>query len=294
MGQAIRSETQESGVGYIRAAMDAPLLSREREHELAVRWRSHGDEAALHQLIRSYARLVAGMAARYRNYGLAMSDLLQEGNIGLMLAASRFEPERGLRFSTYAAWWVRSQMQEFVLRNWSIVRTGTTSAHKSLFFNMRRLRARIENRSGEPLSDSGRQAIAEELGVPLRDVNAMEQRMTAVDRSLDIGVGEDGGDPMLDFLSDTRPNPEQSTISAHDATVRRRAIDAALGELPSRERRIVVDRLLSEKGTTLDELGRELGVSKERVRQLEMRALNRLRASISRYIAQPSDLWAEA
>src|SRR5579864_8953678 len=149
-------QTLRRNRSFIASAMGKAMLSQEREFELAHRWRDTGEEAALHELVSAYMRLVVSIAARFRNYGLSMSDLVQEGNVGLMQAAARFEPEREVRFSTYAAWWIRSAMQDYVLRNWSIVRTGTTAAQKSLFFNLRRLRARIEDQSGRPLGDEGR------------------------------------------------------------------------------------------------------------------------------------------
>ena len=146
-------QTQRANLKFIKASMQEPLLSRETEYELAKRWRDNQDEAALHRLVRAYTRLVISIASRFRNYGLPMGDLVQEGNVGLLQAAERFEPDRGVRFSTYASWWIRSAMQDFILRNWSIVRTGTTAAQKSLFFNLRRLRAQIDDIGGEQLSE---------------------------------------------------------------------------------------------------------------------------------------------
>ena len=163
-------QTQKANLTFIKASMKEPLLTRDHEFELAHRWRTAGDTAALHELVRAYTRLVVSIAARFRHYGLPVGDLVQEGNVGLMQAAARFEPDRGVRFSTYAAWWIRSAMQDYVLRNWSIVRTGTTAAQKSLFFNLRRLRARIEESSGAPLTDAGRRKIASELHVDLAEV----------------------------------------------------------------------------------------------------------------------------
>src|SRR5215472_10323369 len=160
MGHIDDSSTQRANLGFVRASMQAPLLTRDREFELARRWRSKRDEAALHELVSSYTRLVIATAGRFRSYGLPIGDLVQEGNVGLMQAAARFEPERDVRFSTYAAWWIRSAMQDYVLRNWSIVRTGTTAAQKSLFFNLRRLRARVADQPGAPLSEDGRRQIA--------------------------------------------------------------------------------------------------------------------------------------
>lgn len=273
--------------------MKEPLLERDDEFELARRWRDGGDEAALHRLVRSYMRLVVSTAGRFRNYGLPVGDLVQEGNIGLLQAAARFEPQREVRFSTYATWWIRSAMQDYVLRNWSIVRTGTTAAQKSLFFNLRRLRARIEDASGTRLDDTGRQTIAEQLKVNLSEVEAMEIRLSAHDQSLNAPLTESSEDDWQDFLPDERPNPEDVAIGMRDGETRSRWLAEALGELSPREKTIIMQRRLTEEGATLEELGRELGVSKERVRQLENRALNKLRDSIGRRIAVPRDLLLE-
>jgi len=270
------------------------MLSREYEFDLARRWRERGDTAALHGLVGAYTRLVVSTATRFRNYGLPMGDLVQEGNVGLMQAAARFEPERDVRFSTYAAWWIRSAMQDYVLRNWSIVRTGTTAAQKSLFFNLRRLRARIEDQSGRPLGDAGRRKIAEELQVDILDVEAMEQRLAGNDQSLNAPVREGGDDDWQDFLACTRPSPEEVVIGLRDADTRSKWLAEALSELSPRERTIIAGRRLRDEGATLEELGRALGVSKERVRQLEHRALQKLRQSISRHVEQAQDLLIEA
>ncbi len=293
MGYIDNQTARQVSATFIRSAMSTPLLTREREQELAIRWREDEDEDALHELVRSYARLVAGMASRFRNYGLPAGDLLQEGNVGLLQAAARFEPERGVRFSTYATWWVRSAMQDYILRNWSIVRTGTTSAQKSLFFNLRRLRARIEGQSGSPLDGEGRERIAQELRVPRRDVEAMEMRIAAIDQSLNAPIGDEGDDNWQDLLPDTRPSPEAVVTGLHDRAHRRRWLRSALASLPDREQRIVRCRLLTEEPVTLEALGRELGVSKERVRQLERRALNRLKASVDERFPVPADLLTE-
>ena len=275
-----RSANSRGALNFVRHAMSTPLLTREREQELALRWRDLKDEAALHELVNAYARLVAATAAKYRNYGLPMADLMQEGSVGLMQAAARFEPERQVRFSTYASWWIRSAMQDYVLRNWSIVRTGSTSSQKSLFFNLRRLRARIEGRTGKPLDDRGRERIAAELKVATRDVESMESRLTGADRSLDAPVGEDGDETWVHFLADQRPSPEDNAMEHLDGDERARWIREALAELPVREAKIVRERLLEDDARTLESLGQELGVSKERVRQLEARALAKLRRSL--------------
>jgi RNA polymerase sigma-32 factor len=286
-------ETQKANLGFIRASMKEPLLLRDHEFELARRWREDAEVAALHELVCSYMRLVVATATRFRNYGLPIGDLVQEGNVGLMQAAARFEPEREVRFSTYATWWIRSAMQDYVLRNWSIVRTGTTAAQKSLFFNLRRLRAKIEDFSGLPLTHEGRLKIAAELNVELADVEAMETRLGGADQSLNAPISEGGDDDWQDFLADAGPSPEETVIGARDGATRSRWLAEALGELSPRERVIIAQRRLRDEGATLEELGRELGVSKERVRQLEHRALLKLRTAIQRHVERPADLFVD-
>jgi RNA polymerase sigma-32 factor len=278
----------------IRAAMAAPYLEREEEYELAVQWKEKQDQAALHKITSAHMRLVISMAAKFRHFGLPMNDLIQEGHVGLLEAAARFEPEREVRFSTYAAWWIRSAMQDYILRNWSIVRTGTTAAQKALFFNLRRLRAKIAETTGNALSPEGRAKIAAELNVPVGEVEDMEMRLAAADQSLNSTVGEEGDDEWQDFLADQRPDPEEVVIGMRDAASRSRWLAEALGQLTPRERTIISQRRLRDDAVTLEELGRELGVSKERVRQLENRALRKLRDSISRHVEQAHDLFVEA
>jgi RNA polymerase sigma-32 factor len=286
-------ETQKANLNFIKASMKEPLLLRDREFDLARRWREDAEVDALHDLVRAYTRLVVATAGRFRNYGLPMGDLVQEGNVGLMQAAARFEPDREVRFSTYAAWWIRSAMQDYILRNWSIVRTGTTAAQKSLFFNLRRLRAKIEDASGRSLTHEGRVTIAAELKVELGEVEAMETRLGAVDQSLNAPVSEGGEDDWQDFLSDNRPSPEDVVIGLRDSETRSRWLADALHELSPRERTIIAERRLREEGATLEELGRALGVSKERVRQLEHRAMLKLRVSLQRHVDQPADLFLD-
>jgi RNA polymerase sigma-32 factor len=281
--------TRKANLRFIKASMRQPLLSREHEHDLAVRWRDQGDERALHALVRAYTRLVVAQAARFRSYGLPAGDLVQEGNVGLMMAAARFDPGRDVRFSTYATWWVRSTMQDYVLRNWSIVRTGTTAAQKALFFNFHRLRAQIAADSREAaLSPEARRRIAEQLKVDDQDVSHMERRLAGADRSLNVAVGESGTE-MQDLVADSRPSPEDVVIGMRDARTRSRWLAEALDCLSPRERAIIAQRRLAEQGATLEEIGRTLGVSKERVRQLENRALGKLRQLMLRRAAGPAD-----
>ena len=287
------AQTRQSDNRYIRNAMKQPLLEREHEVELAVAWRDHDDAAAMHDLVMAYARLVVSAASKYRHYGLPNGDLIQEGNIGLMQAAKRFDPDKGVRFSTYASWWIRASIQDYILRNWSIVRTGTTAAHKSLFFKLRRVRARIGEADGGPLSFEGRQKIAETIGVNVKDVEVMEQRMSGPDASLNAPVAIDGEHEMQDFLACARPSPEQVVLEMHDEKVLSNWLNQALQELSSRERMIILKRRLTEDGATLEELGHVLGVSKERVRQLEHRALKKLKKSLEERHDKPLELVAD-
>jgi len=290
MTQFSANETRQSDNSYIRYTMQQPLLEREHEVELATKWRDEGDDRAMHELVMAYARIVVSAASRYRYYGLSNGDLIQEGNIGLMQAAKRFDPDRGVRFSTYAAWWIRASIQDHILRNWSIVRTGTTAAHKSLFFKVRRLRARIGEADGGPLSHEGRQKIAETIGVTVADVTVMEQRLSGADGSLNAAVSQESESEAQDFLADDRPNPEQVVIELHDGEVLSRWLNDALSELSPRERLIIMKRRLQDDGATLEQLGGVLGVSKERVRQLEHRALKKLKKSLEEQSESPLDL----
>jgi RNA polymerase sigma-32 factor len=280
------SELRRGAQAYLRMAMRAPLLDADHERELARRWRERQDERALHELTTAYLRLVVAMAARFRHYGLPMSDLVQEGNVGLMQAAARFEPAREVRFSTYAAWWIRSAMQDFVLRNWSIVRTGTTSAQKALFFNLRRLRARIGDISDTVGADARRQ-IARALGVSEADVEAMSARMSAPDRSLNAPLTDEGDGEWQDMLADAAADPEYETMEAHDNAARSELVRDAMADLSERERLIIRERKLEDESVTLEALGERLGISKERVRQIEGNALEKLRRALIARVGDP-------
>jgi RNA polymerase sigma-32 factor len=269
--------------------MSAPLLDRDRELDLARRWREEQDEDALHELCTAYMRLVVAIATRFRTYGLPMSDLVQEGNVGLMLAAARFEPERELRFSTYATWWIRSCIQDFILRNWSIVRTGTTAAQKSLFFNLRRLRALLRDPTEGGLSPESRTYVATALRVDEDEVDRMAARLSAADRSLNAPIGEAGDSEWQDLLPDMGALPEDETMMERDRAVRSVWLAEALTDLTDRELIIIRERRLVEDGVTLETLGRKLGVSKERVRQIEHQAMRKLRCALTRIVGDPEE-----
>lgn len=272
----------------VRTAMRAEMLARDDEQELAKRWRENGDEAALARLTNAYLRLVVSMATKFRHYGLSVADLIQEGTVGLLEAASRFEPSRDVRFSTYANWWVRAAMQDFVLRNWSIVRTGTTAAHKTLFFNLKRLKAKLDVELDKPLSFEGRRQIAEDVGVREQDILMMEGRLSGVDRSLNAQIGEDGGDEWQDFLISDMPRPDEVVEHEIDSSRQVELLANAMQALNEREQYIIRERRLTDdEGVTLAELGVRLGVSKERVRQLEVQALAKLKRAILETVGDP-------
>jgi RNA polymerase sigma-32 factor len=284
MVQFSDTETQKADLNYVRKVMKEPLLEREKEMRLAHAWHDHHDEKALHELIKAYSRLVISVAIRFRHYGLPMGDLIQEGNLGLMQAAERFEPERDVRFSTYAKWWIRSSIQDYILRNWSIVRTGSTAAQKQLFFNLRRLRAQLANLSTDNMSLEDREKIAETLHVSINDVEAMENRLAAHDLSLSNPINEDSTEEWIDSLADQNPTPESLAVTQFDTKVRRIWIDSALAHLNPRERSIILARRLTDNPITLEALGKNMNISKERVRQLEARALRKMRHHLTRHI----------
>jgi RNA polymerase sigma-32 factor len=282
MSLAITERTFGAERRFVKRAMQMPLLSAERERDLARAWRQDRDEAALHELISAYMRMVIAVAGRFRHYGLSASDLVQEGNIGLLQAAERFDPDREVRFSTYASWWVRASIQDFILRNWSIVRTGTTAAQKTLFFNLRRLRSRIAAGSDGPLGLDARRRVARELGVQEWEVEHMDLRLSGGDQSLNRPMGEEGEGEWLDILADDGPTPEQAVLEMRDGVTRARWLEAALEGLTPRERMIIQERRLTDSRVTLESLGEVLGISKERVRQIEQQAMRKIRVEIER------------
>ena len=286
-------ETQRANRRYVKSAMTVPLLDERHEFELARRWREKRDDHALHELTRAYMRLVISLATRFRNYGLPYGDLIQEGNVGLMQAAARFEPDRGVRFSTYASWWIRAAIQDYILRNWSIVRTGTTAAHKSLFFNLRRLRALIANGTRQNLTEEDRIFIAKRLGVGARDVETIDARLMSGDRSLNAAVADstsaESSTEWQDLLPCDRPLPDEEVMESHDGRQRSRWIESALETLNERELIIIRERRLRDDAVTLETLGTQLGISKERVRQIEHAALRKLRDALLSKVPDPEE-----
>lgn len=268
-----------------RTAMKAELLDAETELRLAYAWRDERDEAALHRLITAYMRLAISMASKFKRYGAPMNDLIQEAGLGLMKAADKFDPDRGVRFSTYAVWWIKASIQDHVMRNWSMVRTGSTSSQKSLFFNMRRVQARLERESqaaGETLDKHQlRQLISTEIGVPLHDVEMMEGRLSGSDYSLNATQSvDDEGREWIDALEDESAQAAETVEHSHDTEQLRAWLLDALNGLNERERFIVRERKLLDEPRTLESLGQELNLSKERVRQLEAAAFGKMRKAL--------------
>lgn len=272
-----------------RAAMRAELLDAETELQLARAWRDERDEAALHRLITAYMRLAVSMASKFRRYGAPMGDLIQEASLGLLKAADKFDPDRGVRFSTYAVWWIKASIQDHVMRNWSLVRTGSTTSQKSLFFNLRRVQAQIEREAsaaGETLDgEQMRFRIASEIGVSLSDVTMMQGRLAGSDYSLNApqASSEDEGREWIDALVDPSEQAEEKIQDTSDRATLRGWLTEAIEDLPEREQLIVRERRLKADPRTLESLGNELGLSKERVRQLEVAAFQRMRKTLERH-----------
>ena len=271
--------------GLSRQARRAEILDAETELALARAWKDHRDEAALHRLITAYMRLAIAMAAKFRRYGAPMNDLIQEASLGLMKAASKFDPDRGVRFSTYAVWWIKASIQDYVMRNWSLVRTGSTAGQKALFFNLRRVQARLDREAaeaGETLDAYQLRArVAHEIGVSMAEVEMMEGRLSGSDASLNAtqSTDEDGRE-WIDVLEDEGVQAAELFEEAHDRAHLGRWLAEALNTLSERERYIVGERRLRDEPRTLESLGQELGLSKERVRQLEAGAYAKMRKAL--------------
>ena len=271
-----------TNMSLTRTAVKAELLDAETELQLAYAWRDSRDEAALHRLITAYMRLAISMAAKFKRYGAPMNDLVQEAGLGLMKAADKFDPDRGVRFSTYAVWWIKASVQDYVMRNWSMVRTGSTSSQKSSFFNMRRVQAQLEReaqQTGENLDKHQlNQLIATEVGVPLNDVEMMDGRLSGSDFSLNATQASDEeGREWIETLEDENARADLTVEEEHDQKRLADWIGVAMDALNEREQFIVRERKLIESPRTLESLGAELGLSKERVRQLEAAAFGKMR-----------------
>ena len=271
-----------TNMSLTRTAVKAELLDAETELQLAYAWRDSRDEAALHRLITAYMRLAISMAAKFKRYGAPMNDLVQEAGLGLMKAADKFDPDRGVRFSTYAVWWIKASVQDYVMRNWSMVRTGSTSSQKSLFFNMRRVQAQLEReaqQTGENLDKHQlNQLIATEVGVPLNDVEMMDGRLSGSDFSLNATQASDEeGREWIETLEDENARADLTVEEEHDQKRLADWIGVAMDALNEREQFIVRERKLIESPRTLESLGAELSLSKERVRQLEAAAFGKMR-----------------
>ncbi|EJF79890.1 RNA polymerase sigma-32 factor [Candidatus Bartonella washoeensis] len=270
------------GRNMMRSAMQAPYLERQKEHDLALRWKDKRDDDAMHQIAAAHMRLVIAIANRFKRFKMPLGDLVQEGYVGLLEAAARFEPDREVRFSTYATWWIRASIQDYILRNWSIVRGGTSSSQKALFFNLRRLRAKLVQDDSALSKQDIFRTIAEKLGVSVRDVETMDFRFSSSDNSLSVAVSENSDNPVakMDALVDDSPLPDALIEQVIDGQRRAQWLYDALQILNERELEIIRFRRLNEEGATLEVLGEKLGISKERVRQIEARALQKLRSAL--------------
>ena len=265
---------------YLAEIRKFPMLEANQEYMLAKRWREHGDTEAAHQLVTSHLRLVAKIAMGYRGYGLPVSELISEGNVGMMQAVKRFDPERGFRLATYAMWWIRAAMQEYILHSWSLVKMGTTAAQKKLFFNLRRIKGQLKAIEEGDLSPENVKKIATQLNVPEDDVVQMNRRLAAPDHSLNASPRADGDGEWIDWLVDETQSQETRLAEDEELGKRQALLEAAMKGLNERERHILSERRLKDEPTTLEDLSKEFGISRERVRQIEVRAFEKLQRAI--------------
>ncbi|MDR3468557.1 MAG: RNA polymerase sigma factor RpoH [Xanthobacteraceae bacterium] len=277
----------ESGLShYLAEIRKFPMLEPQEEYMLARRWREHDDRDAAHKLVTSHLRLVAKIAMGYRGYGLPIAEVVSEGNVGLMQAVKRFEPEKGFRLATYAMWWIKASIQEYILRSWSLVKMGTTANQKKLFFNLRKAKSKISALDEGDMRPDQVKLIAQRLGVTEQDVIDMNRRLGG-DASLNAPIRDDG-EPgeWQDWLVDTSPNQEAIMAESEEYDHRRQALSGAMSVLNPRERRIFEARRLAEEPMTLEDLAAEFGVSRERVRQIEVRAFEKVQAAVKSTVAR--------
>jgi RNA polymerase sigma-32 factor len=270
---------------YLSEIRKFPVLTAEQEYMLAKRYQEHEDPEAAAQLVTSHLRLVAKIAMGYRGYGLPVADLISEGNVGLMQGVKKFEPDRGFRLATYAMWWIKASIQEFILRSWSLVKMGTTAAQKKLFFNLRRMKKQLEAYEDTDLSPADVTKIATDLGVPEQEVVNMNRRMMmGGDGSLNTPMrgGEEGSGEWQDWLRDDRPLQDETVAEAEESQMRMAMLSEAMDSLNERERHILTERRLTDKPQTLDELSQVYDVSRERIRQIEVRAFEKLQKAMQR------------
>ncbi|MDP6883697.1 MAG: RNA polymerase sigma factor RpoH [Rhodospirillales bacterium] len=271
---------------YLRRVHTYPMLEVEEEKKLAQRWLKRKDRKAGHKLVTSHLRLVAKIAMGYRGYGLPLADLISEGNVGMMQAIDRFDPERGFRLATYAMWWIRAAIQEYILYSWSLVKMGTTVAQKKLFFNLRKLKSRMQAIEDGDMSPENVTSIARQLSVPEVDVIDMNRRLAAQDHSLNAPLVDEGDSQFQDYLVDETDDQETTLIDSDELAHRRRLLASAMTGLSKRERDILAARRLRDTPTTLEHLSRQLGISRERVRQIEFRAFNKIKKSVKNILIE--------
>ena len=265
---------------YLSEIRKFPMLEPEEEFMLAKAWREHGDAESAHRLVTSHLRLVAKIAMGYRGYGLPVSELISEGNVGMMQAVKRFDPDKGFRLATYAMWWIRAAIQEYILRSWSLVKIGTTAAQKKLFFNLRRMKGKLAAFEEGDLRPEHVSQIAHKLAVPEADVVSMNRRLSAPDHSLNAPLKVDGEGEWQDWLVDDTPDQESRLAESEELSIRRGLLNDAMGDLTDRERDILSRRRLVEDPVTLEDLSQEYGISRERVRQIEVRAFEKLQKAM--------------
>ena len=261
---------------YMRQIKKFPLLEAKNEYMLAKAWKEQGDVKAAHKLVTSHLRLVAKIASGYRGYGLPLSDLISEGNIGMMHAVKRFEPEKGFRLATYAMWWIKASIQEYILRSWSLVKIGTTAAQKKLFFNLKKIKSKISALDEGDLTPEQVDKISTELSVPKKEVVSMNRRISGSDYSLNAPVTKDGEGEWQDWLEDETQNQEATFADTEEYLLKKNIMEDALKVLSDREKDIIYERQLNEKPLTLEDLSIRYGVSRERIRQIESKAFEKL------------------